>query len=146
MSNDAKLPGISRRGVLKAGGALAATAFGASAVAWPNIVLVLNKVRIVIVPKGLNNPVFKIADLQKPVMIIESGVAPKELAFDVPARQIYAQNNQRQLIVFSPSGDKIKDYSLTKDKTPATVKFLVHPDGRSLLVLVGGTLQWVTLP
>jgi ABC-type sugar transport system substrate-binding protein len=63
MSNDAKLPTISRLGVLKAGGAVAATALGASAVAWPNIILAANKVRIVIVPKGLNNPVFKIADL-----------------------------------------------------------------------------------
>jgi hypothetical protein len=59
MSLDAKLPTISRRGLIKAGGAVAATAAGASAVAWPNIVLALNKVRIVIVPKGLNNPVFK---------------------------------------------------------------------------------------
>ena len=63
MSNAAKLNTISRRAVLKAGGAVAATVAGASAVAWPNIVLALNKVRIVIVPKGLNNPVFKIADL-----------------------------------------------------------------------------------
>ena len=63
MSNDAKRPTISRRGLIKAGGAVAATAAGGSAVAWPNIVLALNKVRIVIVPKGLNNPVFKIADL-----------------------------------------------------------------------------------
>src|SRR5664279_4182728 len=63
MSNDVTLPTISRRGLIKAGAAVAATAAGASAVAWPNIVLALNKVRIVIVPKGLNNPVFKIADL-----------------------------------------------------------------------------------
>jgi hypothetical protein len=63
MPDDAKLPNISRRSVLKAGGAVAATALGASAVARPNIVLALNKVRIVIVPKGFNNPVFKIADL-----------------------------------------------------------------------------------
>jgi tetratricopeptide (TPR) repeat protein len=90
--------------------------------------------------------VFKISDLQKPVMTINSGASPSTLAFDVPARQIYAQNNLRQLIVYSPSGEKIKDYTLVKDKNSDNIKFLVHPDGRSLMVLVGGTLQWVTLP
>jgi tetratricopeptide (TPR) repeat protein/V8-like Glu-specific endopeptidase len=90
--------------------------------------------------------VFKVGDLQKTVMTIASGAAPHELAFDVPARQIYAQNNQRQLIVFSPGGEKIKDYILNRDADPDTVKFLVHPTGRSLVVLAGGSVQWVTLP
>jgi hypothetical protein len=90
--------------------------------------------------------VFKVTSLQQPVMTIESGPSPSTLAFDVPARQIYAQNNLRQLIVFSPTGDKIKDYTLVKGKDSSNIKFLVHPDGRSLLVLISGTLQWVTLP
>jgi hypothetical protein len=90
--------------------------------------------------------VFKVSSLQKPVMTIESGASPTTLGFDVPARQIYAQSSLRQLIVFSPAGDKIKDYTLVKDKNTDNIKFLVHPDGRSLLVLVGGSLQWVTLP
>jgi hypothetical protein len=90
--------------------------------------------------------VFKIGDLEKPVMTIESGLSPKELAFDAPARQIYAQNTTRQLMVFSPTGDKIKEYVLSKDKNTDIIKFVVHPSGRSLLVLTGTTLQLVTLP
>jgi hypothetical protein len=90
--------------------------------------------------------VFKVSDLQKPVMTIESGLSPQELAFDVPARQIYAQNNLKQLIVFSPDGTKIKDYMLAKTKDAEALKFLVHPSGHSLMLLAGGSLQWVTLP
>jgi hypothetical protein len=90
--------------------------------------------------------VFKVTDLQTPVMTIQSGPAPRLLAFDFPARQIYAQNNQKQLIVYSPSGDKIKDYVFNKDKDATTEKFLVHPSGRSLMILTGGGLEWVTLP
>jgi V8-like Glu-specific endopeptidase/tetratricopeptide (TPR) repeat protein len=90
--------------------------------------------------------VFRASDLQKPVMTIASGASPHEFGFDVPARQLYAQNNQRQLMVFSPSGDKIKEYTLDKDADPDSVKFLVHPSGRSLVVLAGGSVQWVTLP
>ena len=49
-------------------------------------------------------------------------------------------------MVFSPSGDKIKEYTLDRDADPDSVKFLVHPGGRSLVVLAGGSVQWVTLP
>jgi tetratricopeptide (TPR) repeat protein len=90
--------------------------------------------------------VFKISDLQKPVMTIASGLSPRLLAFDFPARQIYAQNDQKQLIVYSPTGDKIKDYVFNKDKDATAQKFLVHPSGRSLMILTGGKLDWVTLP
>jgi hypothetical protein len=90
--------------------------------------------------------VFKITDLQKPVMTIESGNSPRLLAFDFPARQIYAQNNQKQLIVYSPAGDKIKDYVFNRDKDATSQKFLVHPTGRCLMILTGGKLDWVTLP
>jgi len=90
--------------------------------------------------------VFKVTDLQKPVMTIESGLSPRLLAFDFPARQIYAENNQKQLMVYSPAGDKIKDYVFNKDQNAVSQKFLVHPSGRSLMILTGGKLDWVMLP
>ena len=88
--------------------------------------------------------VYRASDLTTPVMTLDSGPAPGPLAFDAAARQVYAQSDKRQLIVFTPTGERVKDYVLTPNAT--TQRFLVHPDGRRLFVLAGGKLLWVTLP
>jgi S1-C subfamily serine protease len=100
-------------------------------------------------PPGLPNVpfatyVFRTSDLASPVMTIQSGRTPGPLAFDAAARQVYAQSEQRQLIVFAPTGARLKDYVLSPNAV--TQKFLVHPDGRRLFVLTSGKLLWVTLP
>ena len=88
--------------------------------------------------------VFRTSNLASPVMTIQGGRAPGPLAFDAVARQVYAQSDQRQLIVFAPTGERVKDYVLSPNAV--TQKFLVHPLGRRLFVLAGGKLLWVTLP
>ena len=90
--------------------------------------------------------VFKVADLNTPVMTIEGGATPVVLAFDAPAKQIYTQNSQKNLVVFTPAGAKVKDYTLIDGKASTTQKLLVSPTGRSLFVLAGAKMFWVTLP
>ncbi len=88
--------------------------------------------------------VFRAADLATAVMTVQTGPAPGAMAFDAAARQIYAQSAKRQLIVFAPTGERVKDYVLLPNTT--TQKFLVAPGGRHLLVLASGKVAWVTLP
>ena len=88
--------------------------------------------------------VFRASDLTTPVITVRAGPTPGPLAFDAAARQLYAQSNDRQLIVVSPAGDRSKEYMAVPNAT--TEKFVVAPGGRRLFLLAGGKLVWVTLP
>jgi hypothetical protein len=87
--------------------------------------------------------VYPVADLQKPVIVIPGGAYPRTLAFDVAARQLYAQNYNTQLIVFSPTGLRGKEYALRDAGEPRVL--LVHPAGKKVL-FIGGPTYWIELP
>jgi hypothetical protein len=88
--------------------------------------------------------VFRATNLDAAVMTVQTGPTPGPLAFDPVAKQLYGQSDTRQLIVFAPTGEKVKDYVVVPNAT--TQKLVVSPDGRRLFVLAGGKLVWVTLP
>jgi hypothetical protein len=72
---------------------------------------------------------------------VASGAYPRAVGFDPKAGLIYAQNFQNQLIIYDPSGIKIKEFKLGPGGD--VKQFLVHPEGRKLLVLTGTKLYYV---
>jgi S1-C subfamily serine protease len=80
--------------------------------------------------------IYPVTDLAGPRLAVTAGGYPRALGFDPRAGLIYAQNFSHQLIIFDPSGIKIKEYALGQPGQAGQVKqMLVHPDGRKLLVL-----------
>lgn len=95
--------------------------------------------------QGYNIFIYKIDDLAKPVCILDSGPYPRTMAFDFTARRIYAQNIEKQLIIFTPKGIKQKEYTLFgRGEEPN--RMLVHPSGHKVLVNCAAGLAWVELP
>ena len=92
--------------------------------------------------------IFRCEDLTRPVITIESGAYPTALGFDMAAKSIYAQNFQKQLITFSPTGLKGKEYSFEKMRGADTPhQFLVLPSGGKMFVRMGGGATfWINLP
>jgi len=87
--------------------------------------------------------VYAVGDLQKRVMVIRGGAYPHTLGFDVAARQLYSQNHDTQLIVFSPTGLKGKEYKIREAGDVHLI--LAHPAGKKVLI-VGGPVYWIELP
>jgi tetratricopeptide (TPR) repeat protein len=94
--------------------------------------------------QGYNTFIYKISDLAKPVCIIDSGAYPQTLGFDFKARLIYAQNTDKQLITFTPSGLKQNEYAIYGNGED-TDRFLVHPEGHRVLLKSAAGLAWVEL-
>jgi len=87
--------------------------------------------------------VYSIADLQKAVIILGSGAYPHTIGFDFPAKQLYAQNHDTTLMVFTPRGLKGKEYKIPR--AGDAQRFLVHPEGKKVLILTD-TAWWMELP
>ncbi len=88
--------------------------------------------------------VYSVANLQRPASTIMSGYVPQALAFDKAAAQIYTNNNQQQLLVFTTQGAKGKEYRFTKEGQ--TRQLVAFPDGFQVLVMTDEDLFWVSLP
>jgi hypothetical protein len=94
-------------------------------------------------PPVKNYPTFiyPVKNLKKPDSALELGGYPEVVGFDPAAKLIYAQNADFPLIVCSATGLKQKEYRLKNVRDVR--QYLVHPDGRKLLLLAGGQLTWI---
>ena len=92
--------------------------------------------------------VYKITELTKPAIVIKAGAYPQALGFDMKSKLVLGQNNESFLILFKPSGAKIKEYDLGKKsrRRETTKQILVHPDGGKALVLTDLALYLVDYP
>jgi serine protease Do len=88
-------------------------------------------------PPPYTTAIFGGGDLKKPLLRLKSGAYPLAVGFDTKSGLVYAQNGDSQLIVYDTEGIKLKEYKLGQD-AGSTRQFLVHPDGRKLLVLCEG--------
>ena len=86
---------------------------------------------------------YAVGNLDKPLAILKSGAYPVAIGFDPKAKLVYAQNHEKQLIVFTADGIKGKEYDLG---TGGTRQLLVHPDGRKLIVFADKKISYVELP
>ena len=85
-------------------------------------------------------------NLKTPALTLSSGAYPSAVGFDKSAGLFYAQNAKSQLIVFDKDANKLKEYDLTGGRFKQVRQFLVHPDGRKLLVHVEETIYAVEVP
>jgi hypothetical protein len=89
--------------------------------------------------------VYAVTDLKKPAFVLAQGAHPRAVGFDLRAKQIYAQNDKHQLIVFTPTGQRRQEYGLA-ESNPQVVQLLVHPEGRRVIVLTTRKVYVVELP
>ena len=89
--------------------------------------------------------VFAHGDLKTPAVTLKSGPYPSAVGFDPAAGLFYAQNSDKQLIVFDKAGNKLKEYALT-DRLGGVQQFLVHPAGGKLQVLAGNHVFALDVP
>ena len=90
--------------------------------------------------------VYKVTDLTRPAIVVESGAYPQAIGFDINAGFLYAQNRDFPLIVFNSTGLKLKEYKLAPRGGGSTQQFLVDPEGRKLLVLTEKSVDSIELP
>jgi S1-C subfamily serine protease len=87
--------------------------------------------------------IYPITDLHKPAVAIKQGAYPLAIGVDNKAGLIYAHNFEFQFIVFTDGGLKQKEHKLGQG---GVRQFLVHPNGRKVLVLGDSQMWCVELP
>ncbi len=85
--------------------------------------------------------IYSVTNLSQPQIMVTSGAYPRAMGFDPKAGLIYAQNHDKQLLIYDPSGVRLKEFNL--GPTGEVKQFLVHPDGRKVLVLTDRKLYFV---
>ena len=84
--------------------------------------------------------VFPAANLSAPAYTLAHGPKPTSVGFDPAAMAVYAQNAKAGLIVCDAMGAKKMDYILSATPVGDVQQYLVHPEGKKLLVLTPGKL------
>jgi S1-C subfamily serine protease len=86
--------------------------------------------------------IYPVGNLNKTAFLLNQGAFPLAVGFDAKAGLVYTQNIQNQLIVFNDKGMKLKEYRLDCGNPR---QYLVHPDGRKVLILGEAKLLLATL-
>jgi DNA-binding beta-propeller fold protein YncE/DNA-directed RNA polymerase subunit RPC12/RpoP len=89
--------------------------------------------------------VYGVGNLKKPDFVINAGAYPRVVGFDSAAGLVFAQNADKQLIVYTSTGIKLKEYELTDVPQDEPRQFVAHPKGKRLLVQLGRSVLLVEL-
>jgi hypothetical protein len=89
--------------------------------------------------------IYAVGHLKRPALILRLGAYPRAVGFDPRGGYIYAQNFDNQFILCSKDGARLAAHSLS-DRGDEVRQFLVHPEGRRVLVLTGNRLFAVEAP
>ena len=90
--------------------------------------------------------VYAVDNLAKPEFTLESGAYPRLVGFDPVAQLCFTQRSGCQLIIYSMTAIKLKEYKTIVDQVGGDPKqFVTHPQGRKLLVQAGNTVMLVEL-
>ncbi len=92
--------------------------------------------------------IYPTGDLTRPAFAIHAGAYPGVVGFDPAGGNVFAQNHDKQLIVFSMAGVKQKEYRIAPGPGPAEEphEFAAHPRGNRLLIRFDRRLAFVELP
>jgi hypothetical protein len=71
---------------------------------------------------------------------------PCPVAFDRAGGFIYGHDPTYQLVAFTPQGVAQQRYEFASGPGDDTQRFLVHPDGRKVLVATRSYVSWLELP
>jgi hypothetical protein len=83
--------------------------------------------------------IYAVKALGVPAVVIAQGAYPRTAAFDPRTGKIYAQNMERQLLVFNAQGKREREMALG-GRGEDTAQILPHPEGGRLLVLTSARL------
>ena len=86
--------------------------------------------------------VYRVGDLETPVLGLRSGYYPHALGFDQKNGRLFAHDRDLQLITFHGRGGRLEEYSLTQ-RGDEVRQLLSHPGGQGVLVLTREHLLWV---
>lgn len=91
--------------------------------------------------------IFSVKDLATPIMPVKTTSSNNTaIGFDRAGKLLYLSSYENQLITAAPDGRILETYSLkSSSEWDRTRQFLVHPAGKSLLLLTEKKLFWVTL-
>jgi hypothetical protein len=89
--------------------------------------------------------VYALANLTKPALVFKQGAFPQAVGFDPVAKKIFAQDSGVPLKLFGYDGQPGKTYQFETQGESAH-QFLVHPEGRKLLILGDRHLYYVEIP
>src|SRR5262245_28160546 len=89
--------------------------------------------------------VYPVKDLTKPAFTIEHNNWVPMVAFDPAAELVYARSGTKELCVFTYTGVKKKEYDLGR-RGEHMRQYLVHPEGRKLVMLTDQKISMVELP
>jgi hypothetical protein len=88
--------------------------------------------------------VYRVTELNGPAFVVEQGIYPTVVAFDPPARRIYANTDDNHLLLFGERGGKREALTFWHERGEGK-QTLVHPEGQKLLLL-GTSLSYVEVP
>jgi hypothetical protein len=95
-------------------------------------------------PGGITH-VFATDNLNAPKLSLKGGFPAWAVGFDTVAGRILAQDDTSPLIVHDANGNKLKSYRFHRENEDASV-YLVHPDGRRVIILAQRGLYYVEMP
>jgi hypothetical protein len=84
--------------------------------------------------------IYEVTNIKKPAFVLRQGAYPKAVAFDPHHGRVFSQNHDSQLIVFSDTGLRQKEFSLGIGDTR---QILPHPERNALLLLTDKGLYWI---
>jgi DNA-binding beta-propeller fold protein YncE len=90
-----------------------------------------------------NTFVYSVDDLRTAAFTVKSGAYPRLAAFDPVDKVMFTQNHDKQLMVFTMDGKKLKEFNLPTGGDPK--QFVPHPKGKKLLVVLERAVLFVDL-
>ncbi len=87
--------------------------------------------------------IYPVTSFRKPAFTLAQGAYPLAVGFDPKVGLVYAQNFQNSLLIFNATGVKLKEWKVGEG---GTKQFLVHPEGRRVLVFTDNQICLVDLP
>jgi hypothetical protein len=88
--------------------------------------------------------VYPVTNVKKPEFTLESGPYPQAVGFDPAAGWVYGQGNGHELILFTATGIKKKEYKI--EDGHSVKQYLPHPGGNKLLLLSDKRLWEIDVP
>lgn len=99
------------------------------------------------VPGSMENKtrigIYSVKDLSGPLLSLPTGTATTKpsFAFDKEAGKMYGSEYGKQIVVYTPKGERARQYEIAPG---ATVEFmLAHPTGNRVLLATGEAFYWV---
>ena len=87
--------------------------------------------------------IYAVKDLAGPLLTLPTGTPnPKHaFAFDKEAGKLYGAEYGKQIVVYTPKGERARQYEIASD---LSVEFMIaHPTGNRVLLLTGPAGYWV---